>query len=253
MGGAEAARRAHASTSPAALTPPRRPPPLPSRAQIVMCEIDRRVCDVSKQFFGASMATAFSDPRLTLLYMDAAVYMKEHAGEFDVIIVDSSDPVGPAETLYTSDFYADMHAALRAGGIVCTQGECQWLHLDLIAKVMGDARALYPLVDYAYSGVPTYPNGQIGYILGCKAARGGAALRAATRAVPPAMRAALRYYSEEVHAAAFALPAFAAAKLTGVRAKQAPPAAGVSWPAAAAIAAAVAAVAVAVATAVKRK
>ena len=53
--------------------------------------------------------------------MDAAVYMKEHANEFDVIIVDSSDPVGPAETLYTSSFYSDMKACLRAGGLVCTQ------------------------------------------------------------------------------------------------------------------------------------
>ena len=53
--------------------------------------------------------------------MDAAIYMKEHANEFDVIIVDSSDPVGPAETLYTSSFYADMKACLRPGGLVCTQ------------------------------------------------------------------------------------------------------------------------------------
>ncbi len=166
------------------------------------------------------MATAFSDPRCNLLYMDAAAYMKQHIGEFDVIIVDSSDPVGPAETLYTSDFYRDMHAALRVGGIVCTQGECQWLHLPLIAKVMQDAGELYPVVDYAYSGVPTYPNGQIGYILGCKSARGGAALRRATRPVPADMAKKLRYYSTEVHAAAFTLPAFAQDALSAVRAPQ---------------------------------
>jgi len=169
--------------------------------------------------------------------MDAAAYMKLHAGEFDVIIVDSSDPVGPAETLYTSDFYRDMHAALRAGGIVCTQGECQWLHLPLIATVMGDARALYPVVDYAYSGVPTYPSGQIGYILGCKAARGGAALRTPTRPVPADMAKGLRYYSAEVHAAAFALPSFAAAALGHVRAPQAQRAAAPAATALAALAA----------------
>lgn len=55
-----------------------------------MCEIDRRVCDVSKQFFATSMATAFNDPRSTLLYMDAAKYMKEHQNAFDVIIVSAS-------------------------------------------------------------------------------------------------------------------------------------------------------------------
>ena len=157
------------------------------------------------------------------LYMDAAKYMQEHSNEFDVIIVDSSDPVGPAETLYTSDFYRNMHKALRDGGIVCTQGECQWLHLDLIQKVMGDASALYPVVDYAYSGVPTYPNGQIGYILGCKAKRGGASLRTPARPVPASMRKSLRYYSEAVHEAAFVLPAFALKQLDSVRAPQEAP------------------------------
>ena len=95
-----------------------------------------------------------------------------HKNEFDVIIVDSSDPVGPAETLYTSDFYRNMSGALRDGGIVCTQGECQWLHLDLIARVMADARVMYPTVDYAYSCVPTYPDGQIGFIIAKKSGGG---------------------------------------------------------------------------------
>ena len=136
--------------------------------QIVMCEIDQRVVEVSKQFLGNITATAFNDPRVELLFMDAAEYMRGHSAEFDVIIVDSSDPVGPAETLYTSDFYANMYAALRPDGVVCTQGECMWLHLDLIQKVMADAKALYPTVDYGYACVPTYPFGQIGFIVATK-------------------------------------------------------------------------------------
>ena len=152
--------------------------------------------------------------------MDAAVYMKEHASEFDVIIVDSSDPVGPAETLYTSSFYADMKAALRPGGIVCTQGECLWLHLDLIERVMRDAGALYPLVDYAFTTIPSYPSGQIGFILACKeGAVEGYSLSGPPRAPPAALQARLRYYNPAVHAAAFTLPQFAEAKLGAVRPK----------------------------------
>jgi spermidine synthase len=184
-----------------------------------MCEIDKRVVEVSKQFFGGSTATAFSDPRAEVLYMDAAVYMKGHAAEFDVIIVDSSDPVGPAETLYSSSFYRDMHTALRDGGVVCTQGECQFLHLELIRRVMEDARGVYPVVDYAYSCVPTYPDGQIGFIIATKTAD-PTTLRAPKRALTDDMRRSLRYYSEAIHAAAFVLPTFAAAKLEGVRAPQ---------------------------------
>lgn len=118
-----------------------------------------------------------------------------------------------------------MYNALRPGGVVCTQGECQFLHLDLIRKVMGDAQELYPVVDYAYSTVPTYPDGQIGYILAHKAATPGAKvektyLRTAKRRVPAEMKAKLRWYSEEVHAASFVLPAFAQQKLGEIRAPQ---------------------------------
>jgi len=147
-----------------------RPPLL--ALQIVQCEIDERVVAVSKQFLGHVTAKSFNDPRVALHFMDAAEYMKAHAAEFDVIIVDSSDPVGPAETLYTSDFYRNMHQALRPNGIVCTQGECMWLHLDLIHRVMTDAKAMYPTVDYGYSCVPTYPSGQIGFIIATKMAEG---------------------------------------------------------------------------------
>lgn len=194
------------------------------------------------------MATAFDDPRVTLvsqrsagltppsparpalprppplpaqLFMDAALYMKEHASEFDVIIVDSSDPVGPAETLYTSSFYSDMRDALRPGGIVCTQGECLWLHLDLIERVMRDAAKLYANVDYAFTTIPTYPSGQIGFILACKDAPEGFALSTSRRDPPAALQAALRYYSPAVHSAAFTLPHFAELKIGQVRPKPA--------------------------------
>ena len=202
-----------------------------SVTRAVMCEIDRKVCEVGKRFFENTLSVEFAnpasdvqsertkDPRAELHYEDASLYMAKHQNEFDVIIVDSSDPVGPAEALYSSKFYSDMHAALRPGGIVCTQGECQFLHADLISKVMRDAKALYPVVDYAFSSVPTYPSGQIGYIIAHKGSR---EVRVPTRAVPAAMAAKLRYYSSAIHSAAFVLPAFMAAKLGDVRKAQGP-------------------------------
>jgi spermidine synthase len=207
---------------------PRRPPrhpPLPRPAQ--------KVCEVGKRFFGSTLSVEFADPssaepakrtrdpRALLHYEDASAYMAQHKGEFDVIIVDSSDPVGPAAMLYSSKFYSDMHAALRPGGIVCTQGECQFLHEKLIADVMRDARALYPVVDYAFSTVPTYPSGQIGFIIAQKAGGAGGDLRVAKRAVPADMAAALRYYSAAIHGAAFVLPAFMDKLLRGSRQPQA--------------------------------
>ena len=78
---------------------------------------------------------------MKLIFDDAARYLREGSLEnYDVIICDSSDPVGPAETLFEPAFFKSMHNALAPGGIVCTQGECLWLHLDLIARVLGNVR-----------------------------------------------------------------------------------------------------------------
>lgn len=78
------------------------------------------------------------------------------------------DSIGPAESLYTDSFYNTMKAALKKGGIICTQGECQWLHLPLIRKVMDNAASLYSSVRYAFTTIPTYPCGQIGFIMSIK-------------------------------------------------------------------------------------
>ena len=158
------------------------------RVEVIdMCEIDEQVVAVAKEHFSDSTATSFDDPRLTLVHADAAAYLKaivDGQGDssdpaiaaalkrrssqwpgYDVIIVDSSDPVGPAETLFAPAFYDSMKAALAPNGIVCTQGECLWLHLPLIAKVVTACRATFPSVEYAYTTVPTYPSGQIGFVL----------------------------------------------------------------------------------------
>ena len=201
---------------------------------IDMCEIDEQVVAVAKEHFSDSTATSFDDPRLTLVHADAAAYLKaivDGKGDssdpaiaaalkrrssqwpgYDVIIVDSSDPVGPAETLFAPAFYDSMKAALAPNGIVCTQGECLWLHLPLIAKVVTACRATFPSVEYAYTTVPTYPSGQIGFVL-CSLDDGERALIRPTRAPTSQLQKLLRYYNPDVHAASFILPEFAAREL----------------------------------------
>ena len=145
--------------------------------RIVMCEIDRAVIEVSQKFFPETMATAFGDARLELVHDDAAEFVKRHRAAFDVVIVDSSDPVGPAESLFEPAFYASLRDALRPGGVVCTQGECVWLHLRLISTVVTACGHLFPTVEYAYTTVPSYPSGQIGFVL-CSLQTAPGALRA---------------------------------------------------------------------------
>ncbi|KAM7453514.1 hypothetical protein BLSTO_05738, partial [Blastocystis sp. subtype 1] len=183
----------------------------PEVEHIVMCEIDKQVVDVAKKYLANCTAVAFDDPRVELLFMDAALYVKEKQDYFDVIIVDSSDPVGPAESLYTDSFYNTMKAALKKGGIICTQGECQWLHLPLIRRVMDNAASLYSSVRYAYTTIPTYPCGQIGFIMAIKDSGSSAVLHSRleddlshpNHPIPKEMEGKLRYYTEAIHKASF--------------------------------------------------
>ncbi|RLN61069.1 hypothetical protein BBJ28_00007015 [Nothophytophthora sp. Chile5] len=185
--------------------------------KVVMCEIDPMVCDVSKKYFGETMATAFEDPRLTLIHADAAVYLRENTEEkFDVMIVDSSDPVGPAEVLYRAEFYQSMKDSLAPNGIVCTQGECLWLHLDLIVDVMSRCQSIFPTINYSYTTIPTYPSGQIGFIM-CSLDESEGALATPKRTPDAKMEQTLRYYNAKIHEASFVLPNFAERKIATVR------------------------------------
>ncbi|KAJ3036971.1 hypothetical protein HDV00_002163 [Rhizophlyctis rosea] len=178
---------------------------------VTLVEIDEMVVQVSKQYLPA-MAAGFSHPKVNIHIGDGFAYLKEHTDSYDVIITDSSDPVGPAESLFGETFYDLMRRSLRPGGIICTQGECQWLHLDLIATVLSNSRKIYPVVAYAWSAVPTYPCGQIGYILCCNE-EGRDLTKPVRRFSKEFEKEGLRYYSAEVHEAAFVLPGFAKRKL----------------------------------------
>jgi len=170
---------------------------------VEMCEIDKMVPELSKKYL-PTVSTHFDDPRLRLHIGDGCKFLDTKEAEYDVIIVDSSDPIGPAEVLFEKPFYRSMRKALRDGGIVCTQAECLWLHLDIIKNLLDQSKELYKTAEYAFTTIPTYPSGQIGFVL--------CSLRDDFTASVPQRKLSsdkLRYYNEQVHAAAFVLPEFA--------------------------------------------
>eukprot|EP00555_Chaetoceros_dichaeta_P003400 CAMPEP_0198250658 /NCGR_PEP_ID=MMETSP1447-20131203/1749_1 /TAXON_ID=420782 /ORGANISM="Chaetoceros dichaeta, Strain CCMP1751" /LENGTH=317 /DNA_ID=CAMNT_0043935513 /DNA_START=138 /DNA_END=1091 /DNA_ORIENTATION=- len=185
----------------------------PSVQEIVICEIDKGVIDISKRFL-PTLAMGFEDERVTVHIMDGAKFMEEHLDSFDVIITDSSDPIGPASVLFETPFYNAMHKSLRDGGVVCTQGECIWLHLDLIAPLIASISQTYRLVEYAVTTIPTYPSGQIGFIIARKGGGDGSS-KIPARKLTVEQEEGMQYYSAEVHEAAFVLPAFAKRAIFG--------------------------------------
>lgn len=103
--------------------------------KVDLAEIDGMVVDVSQKHF-PRMALGFQDPRVSVHICDGIDFVQKAApGSYDAIIVDSSDPVGPAEVLFQRPFFEAMHEALRPGGVVCTQAESLWLHLPIIKSL----------------------------------------------------------------------------------------------------------------------
>ncbi|EJF61964.1 saccharopine dehydrogenase [Dichomitus squalens] len=173
--------------------------------EVVLCDIDEAVIRVSKQYL-PHMSALLNDPRVTVFVGDGFKFLADNTSTYDVIITDSSDPVGPAASLFQKPYFELLRDALTPGGHISTQGECLWIHLDLIQDLLKTTRSLFPVAEYAYTTIPTYPSGQIGFMVASKEA--GRDLSKPLREVP-----GTRYYNAEVHRAAFVLPEFGRALL----------------------------------------
>ncbi|OLY83210.1 Spermidine synthase [Smittium mucronatum] len=174
--------------------------------QVVLCDIDEAVIRLSKKYL-PSMAIGFSHPKVTVHVGDGFEFMKSKKDYFDVIITDSSDPVGPAESLFGVNYYNLLNDALNSTGIACSQGECMWLHNELIASVLNFNRQIFPVVRYSYTTIPTYPSGQIGFVLVSK--NPDTVFEEPLRSWSTETEQKLcRYYNKQIHSASFVLPTF---------------------------------------------
>ncbi|CAA0237627.1 unnamed protein product [Arabidopsis thaliana] len=180
--------------------------------QIDMCEIDKMVVDVSKQFF-PDVAIGYEDPRVNLVIGDGVAFLKNAAeGSYDAVIVDSSDPIGPAKELFEKPFFQSVARALRPGGVVCTQAESLWLHMDIIEDIVSNCREIFKgSVNYAWTSVPTYPSGVIGFML-CSTEGPDVDFKHPLNPIDESsskFNGPLKFYNAEIHSAAFCLPSFA--------------------------------------------
>jgi len=154
------------------------------------------------------MSIGFQHPNVSVHVGDGFAFLKERKEEFDVIITDSSDPDGPAESLFQKPYFELLYGALKEGGVITTQAENQWLHLSLIQQLKKSCLEVFPTVEYAYTTIPTYPSGQIGFMVCCKDKN-----RDVTKPVrswsQEEEEKLCRYYNKEIHSASFVLPSFA--------------------------------------------
>jgi len=169
----------------------------------VLAEIDGRVVEVSKQYL-PEISCALDDKRAEVNIVDGIKYVKEHKNEFDVIMVDSTDPIGPAVGLFAPDFYKAIYEALKEDGLFVAQTESPFFHKDFIRKIFKDVKSIFPIARLYTCAVPTYPSGYWSFTLGSKKYD---PLETDVSKIPAIDT---KYYTPEIHKAAFSLPKFVA-------------------------------------------
>lgn len=176
--------------------------------RIVMVEIDEGVVTFSKEYLPGASAGAFDDPRLDLVIADGADYMRDGTEQFDLIIVDSTDPVGPGEVLFTDHFYGHASRRLRQGGVLVTQNGVPFMQGGELKGTMRAFRSLFQVATCYLATVPTYVGGPMAFGFGTD----NPALLQVTAAELEARQKAAglqtRYYTPDVHKGAFALPGY---------------------------------------------
>ena len=174
--------------------------------QIDMVEIDEQVVAVCKQYL-PTVSCRLDDPRVHLFYDDGVKFVRSKEDEYDLIIVDSTDPFGPGEGLFTKEFYGNCSKALRHGGIMVNQHESPFYHNDAIAMQRAHRRIVesFPISRVYQAHIPTYPSGH--WLFGF----------ASTKYHPVAdlksgswksLGIQTRYYNTKLHAGAFSLPVY---------------------------------------------
>ncbi len=168
----------------------------------VLAEIDGRVIELSKQYL-PEIAVALTDPRVDVRVIDGIAHVSDKVDEYDVIIVDSTDPIGPAVGLFAKEFYQAISRALKPDGIFVAQSESPFLHGDLIRRVQSDVADIFPVTKLYLAAIPTYPSGLWSFTIGSKL-HDPAVIADQQRTG----ELQTRYYTPELHAAAFQLPRF---------------------------------------------
>ncbi len=170
--------------------------------KVEMVEIDGVVVDVCKKYLPEiSVALNEPNPKLDLKIGDGIQHMKDATNEYDVIIVDCSDPIGPGEGLFTPEFYKNVYKALKEDGLFVQQTESPFYHQELIKRINKDVRNVFPITELYLANIPLYPGGCHCFTMGSKkySSKDGDTTR---------QQMPMRYHNAEIQKSCFALPNF---------------------------------------------
>ena len=173
----------------------------PKVEQVVLVEIDGRVIEQSKRHL-PEIAGMLDHPKVEVIVGDGYLHIHEQKNAYDVIVVDSTEPVGPAVELFTRGFYQGIHDALREDGMFVAQTDNPWFKAELIRRVYREVKEIFPIVRVYGANIPTYPSGWWTFTLGSKKYD---PLQVDEGDIP---EMDTKYYTPKLHKAAFVLPRF---------------------------------------------
>lgn len=173
----------------------------PSVKKATLVDIDGKVIEYSKKYL-PEIAGMLDDERVEVKVGDGFMHIAESENAYDVIMVDSTEPVGPAVHLFTKGFYAGIAKALKEDGLFVAQSDNPWFKADLIRSVFKDVKEVFPITRLYIANVPTYPSGMWTFTMGSKKYDPLEISEERFHDIDT------RYYTKELHKAAFVLPKF---------------------------------------------
>jgi spermidine synthase len=179
----------------------------PELEDITLCEIDRSVLTLCREHFPDISAGAYDDPRTRIVIADGTKFVAETDERFDLIMVDSTDPIGPGAVLFTKEFYTGCRRCLKPGGILVTQNGLPFLQADELKQSVGFFRGLFRDAFAYLATTPSYFGGPMSYgwatdYVEARRYR----IDAIERRYADAGAFPTRYWRPDVHVASFALP-----------------------------------------------
>lgn len=178
---------------------------------LVQVEIDATVVEFSREHFPEFTGPVFSDKRFELVIADGMAFVAQTDRRFDVVIVDSTDPQGPGAVLFSEQFYAGVKRCLKPGGVMVTQNGVPFFQPEELRGSIAKFRRLWTDGACYVAAIPTYIGGHMamGFASDDRTLR-QTSVRTIAQRYSRAGRFATRYWTPEVHVAAFALPRFIA-------------------------------------------
>ncbi len=179
--------------------------------RVVQCEIDERVTRVSADYFDW-VRPVTADARVELVFDDGVRYIEQNAGRFDLVIIDSTDPIGPAVGLFLAEFYVKVAAALREGGVMAAQTEAPFWYPAELGRIHVQMREAFEHVQHYWGTIPTYPSGSWTWAFASNQRRAADHFDVARAAE---VGKHTRYWTPELQSACFALPTFMQQAIAG--------------------------------------